>query len=105
MKNIFQDEYTFLSEYKSRIENKYIKTLEEASTRERYNVLGELVFERIASDWMKTKELLSNQNQKEVYYFSMEFLMGRLITNNIMNLGLRDVIEKGLNLAHEMNLI
>ncbi|AIO18797.1 Glycogen phosphorylase [Candidatus Izimaplasma bacterium HR1] len=98
MNTYFKDEYTFLSEFKERLEKRYIVELANASTRQKYNVLGEMVSEVIADNWMDTKNVLSNNNLKEVYYFSMEFLMGRLITNNIMNLGLRNVIEKGLEI-------
>lgn len=94
----FKDEQTFINEYKTRIKKRTVKTLEQASTRERYNVLGEMVFEAISENWMATNETLKNTDAKRVYYFSMEFLMGRLITNNIMNLGLRNVIENGLAL-------
>ena len=59
-----------------------------------------MVSEVISADWLKTNTYLSENSVKEVHYFSMEFLMGRLITNNIMNLGLRDVVEKGLNLEN-----
>lgn len=98
MNTYFKDEYTFLSEFKERLEKRYIVKLDNASTRQKYNVLGEMVSEVIAENWMNTKNVLSNNNYKEVYYFSMEFLMGRLVTNNIMNLGLRKVIEKGLEI-------
>jgi len=100
MNTYFTDEYTFLSEFKSRLEKRYIVSLSKASVRQKYNVLGEMVSEVIAKEWMDTKNVLSNNNLKEVYYFSMEFLMGRLVTNNIMNLGLRNVIEKGLEIEN-----
>ncbi len=96
----FKDEQTFINEFKNRIKNRYIVNLKDASLRQKYNVLGEMVSEVIATDWLNTKEFLSNNELKEVHYFSMEFLMGRLITNNIMNLGLRDVVEKGLKLEN-----
>lgn len=98
MNTYFKDEYTFLSEFKDRLEKRYIVALQDASTRQKYNVLGEMVSEVIAENWMNTKNVLSNNDLKEVHYFSMEFLMGRLVTNNIMNLGLRNVIEKGLEI-------
>ncbi len=95
----FKDEFAFLGELKERIEKRYVVTLENASTRQVYNVLGEMVSEQISENWMNTNNLLNEKNQKEVYYFSMEFLMGRLITNNIQNLGLRPLIDKGLKLV------
>ena len=99
MNTYFKDETTFLTEFEKRIAKRYIIELKEASTRQKYNVLGEMVSEVIADNWMKTNKLLKENTNKEVYYFSMEFLMGRVITNNIMNLGLRDVIEKGFKNA------
>ena len=98
MDNFFKDDKTFITEFKSRIEKRYIVTLQNASIRQKYNVLGEMVSEVIADNWLATKDYLNKNNLKEVHYFSMEFLMGRLITNNIMNLGLRETIEKGFNL-------
>jgi len=95
MESHFIDEITFIKEFKKRIKIRYIKNLSDSSIRQKYNVLGEMLSEVIASDWMKTKEKLQEKDLKKVYYFSMEFLLGRLITNNIMNLGLRDIIQKG----------
>lgn len=99
MISYFKDEFTFLSEFKDRIERRYVVTLENASTRQKYNVLGELVSEQISKNWMLTNKKLSEGNYKEVHYFSMEFLMGRLVTNNIQNLGLRPLIEKAFQLV------
>ena len=96
MNAYFKDAYTFLGEFKTRLEKRYIVELKDASIRQKYNVLGEMVSEVVAENWLETKKLLAKKNKKEVYYFSMEFLMGRLVTNNIMNLGLRNVIEEGL---------
>jgi len=95
----FKDEFAFLSEFKDRIEKRYIITLNESSIRQKYNVLGEMVSELISENWMSTNELLKEKSFKEVYYFSMEFLMGRLITNNIQNLGVRPLVDKALKLV------
>jgi len=100
MNEYFINEHTFIKEFKNRIIERYILDIEDASIRQKYNVLGEMVSEVISADWLKTNTYLSENSVKEVHYFSMEFLMGRLITNNIMNLGLRDVVEKGLNLEN-----
>ncbi len=98
MDNYFKDEKTFITEFNSRIEKRYIVKIKDASIRQKYHVLGEMVSEVIADNWLTTKTYLSEHDLKEVHYFSMEFLMGRLITNNIMNLGLRATIEKGFKL-------
>ena len=71
MSNYFIDENTFINEFKERIEKRYIVKFENSTTRQKYNVLGEMVSEVIAKDWLNTKEKLSDGSLKEVYYFSM----------------------------------
>jgi len=104
MKDYLKDPKIFAAEFTDRVETKSIKDFKNTSVRERYLALGEMVFEAISEDWKATRKKLSKQGKKEVHYFSMEFLMGRLITNNISNLGLRPVIEEGLkNLKIDLN--
>lgn len=90
---VFRSKDSFAKAFKERLKKTYLKEIGSSTIRERYNVLGTLVKEEIANDWIKTNEQLSKHDQKKVYYFSMEFLMGRLITNNLMNMGIRDEVE------------
>ena len=49
---------------------------------------------------------VKEKNEKEMYYFSMEFLIGRLLTNNLMNLGIYDIVKDGLaDLGIDINAI
>jgi starch phosphorylase len=106
MNAIFQDASSVRAELERRIRTKYIVSLDEASTRQVYQVVGELVFEELAAHWRATNERLKATEHKEVHYFSMEFLMGRLITNNIMNLGLRPVLDEALqSVGRDLNEI
>ncbi|MFX8891339.1 glycogen/starch/alpha-glucan phosphorylase, partial [Acinetobacter baumannii] len=44
----------------------------------------------------QTNERYRAEHKKQVYYLSIEFLLGRLLGSNLMNLGIRDVVEQGL---------
>jgi len=94
---VFKSKDSFSKVFQKRLKNTYLKELSDSTIRERYNILGTLVREEISKDWIKTNNLLEKKDQKKVYYFSIEFLMGRLITNNLMNLGVRDVVEEAFD--------
>lgn len=89
--NYFKDKETFIKNFKNRVEMTYAIPFEKSNSYQQYVALGELVKEYIAHDWIETNKKVSDKRQ--VYYFSMEFLMGRMITNNLMNAGLYDVTK------------
>ena len=94
---IFKTKDSFQKAFKERLKKTYYKEISDSTVRERYNILGILVKEEIAKDWLNTEKIAKEAGEKKVYYFSMEFLMGRLITNNLMNMGIREVTEAGFN--------
>jgi starch phosphorylase len=101
---IFKTKDSFQKAFKERLKKTYYKEISDSTVRERYNILGILVKEEIAKDWLNTERIAKEADEKKVYYFSMEFLMGRLITNNLMNMGIRDVTEAGFNeMGYDLN--
>src|SRR5262249_37026114 len=57
-----------------------------ATARERYEALARSVRDILSQRWIKTDATYDRENPKRVYYLSMEFLIGRSLTNNITNL-------------------
>ncbi len=101
---VFRNKDSFIRDFKKRLKQTYLKDINESTIRERYNILGTLVREEISKDWIQTNKALEKNDQRKVYYFSMEFLMGRLITNNLMNMGIRGVVEEAFNdLGFDLN--
>lgn len=70
------------------------KEISEATEFEVYRALGEAIMEDIAEDWYETNKLYSQK--KQAYYFSAEFLMGRALGNNLINLGVLDEVKEVL---------
>ena len=95
-KNKFQNKDEFKEEYKRRVIEKYGRSIEQAHKTEKYMVLGEMIRDFASVNWKSSKEAIAAKEQKQMHYFSMEFLMGRLMTNNLMNLGIYDIVKDGL---------
>ena len=70
------------------------KEISEATEFEVYRALGQAIMEDIAEDWYETNKLYSQK--KQAYYFSAEFLMGRALGNNLINLGVLDEVKEVL---------
>lgn len=67
-------------------------------------ILGEMVRDYASIHWNASKNVVAEKQEKQMYYFSMEFLMGRLLTNNLMNLGIYEIAKEGLaELGQDIN--
>lgn len=96
MTNEFKDKNEFKEEFKRRIVERYGRSFERAHITEKYMILGEMVRDYASVNWNDSKNTVAKNQEKQMYYFSMEFLMGRLLTNNLMNLGIYDIAKEGL---------
>lgn len=70
-----------------------------ATDRDRYQALALAVRDRIVDRWMATQDACRTAKVKRVYYLSLEFLIGRLLGNNVINLGLEDQCREAMELV------
>ncbi len=103
MKGNFFDKKAFIRDVRDNVKNLYRKTLEEASQQEIFQAVSYTVKDEIIDKWLATQQTFDREDPKIVYYMSMEFLMGRALGNNLINLKaykeVKEALEEmGLNL-------
>ena len=81
--------------YERRLKFDNIVEPPDASTRERYEAAARAVRAIAADRWMRTGQTYARDNPKRVYYLSIEYLIGRSLGNNVMNLMLDPVVAQG----------
>ena len=67
-----------------------------ATERDEYTAFANAVRDRIVERWIATQEEYAKQNTKRVYYMSLEFLIGRLLGNNVINLKADELCREAL---------
>lgn len=96
----------FIQEIKDNVKNLYRKTLEEASQQEIYQAVSQAVKEVIIDQWLATQKTFVKDDPKIVYYMSMEFLMGRALGNNLINLTAYKEVKEALDeIGLDLNVI
>ena len=84
----------------------YRKELEEATPQQIFQAVSYAIKDQIVERWMETQKAFEKEDPKMVYYMSMEFLMGRALGNNMINLkGYKDVKEALEELGLDLNVI
>lgn len=93
---MFKNKAEFKDEFSKRLSEKYGKNVKDSHISERYDILGELVRDYAGNYWRQTREYVLKNKEKQLIYFSMEFLIGKLMHSNMMNLGIYEIAEQGL---------
>ena len=93
---MYRSKTAFKNDFKRRMQETYGRSIETSDKTEKYMVLGNLIRDYASLNWMDSKEFAGENHNKQMYYFSMEFLLGRLMTSNLMNLGIYEVVRDGL---------
>lgn len=105
MNKLFKKE-AFKQSVKDNVRTLYRRTLEEATPQQIFQAVSYAVKDVIINDWMATQKAYEEQDPKTVYYMSMEFLMGRALGNNLINLTAYEPVKEALEeLGLDLNVI
>ena len=100
------DKKAFIAEVKENVKSLYRKNLDEATKQQIFQAVSYAVKDTIIENWMKTQQQYEEDDPKIVYYMSMEFLMGRALGNNLINLGAYGEVKEALEeLGLDINCI
>ncbi len=90
------DKDSFKKDYKNKFVQLHGKELSEGNDQQKYEALGGLVRDYVTNMWIDTNKRNKEEGTKQVYYFSMEFLLGRLLGDYLLNLGINDICKEAL---------
>ena len=97
---------TFKKDVKNNVRILYRREIEEATPQQIFQAVSYAVKEAIIDDWLATQKTYDKEDPKMVYYMSMEFLMGRALGNNLINMtAYKDVKEALDEMGIDLNVI
>ena len=106
MKNKVFNKKNFIKEVTENVERLYRKSLDEASQQEIYQAVSQAVKDVVMGNWLDTQKAIDEQEPKIVYYMSMEFLMGRALGNNLINLCAYNEVKEALEeIGLDLNVV
>ena len=94
---MFSNKEMFKKTFLKRLEMLCGKSFSESSARDQYQTLGSMIREFVSNDWIATNEQYMATQGKQVYYLSIEYLLGKLLRQNLINLGVEEIIQEGLS--------
>lgn len=90
------DKEKFKNSIRTRLKRHYGKNLDEANAHDIYDAVSTAVMDHIQTNWMATRKEYEDGQVRQMYYLSAEFLMGRALSNNLINFGIMDSVKEVL---------
>lgn len=98
---MFSNKEMFKAAFIKRVEMLCGKSFSESTARDHYQTLGQMIREFVSNEWIATNERYLATKAKQVYYLSIEYLLGKLLWQNLINLRVEEMIAQGL---HELGI-
>ncbi len=88
---------TIKKDFEQKLCSLYSVSVKESSKLQQYNAIGSVIRDYISKDWKNTREQYAQSGAKKVYYFSLEFLTGKFLDANLINLGIKKQVKEALS--------
>jgi len=95
------DKQQFKDSLTKRLKRQYGKDITQANKHDLFDAVSASALELIMNNWMETRRQYEKKPTRQIYYLSAEFLMGRALSNNLINAGIQESIKEVLG---EMNI-
>ena len=93
---IWKTKEEFKKLFAEKAEVLFEKSVKELSGKEVYQIIANMIKDLISEDWIQTEKTYNRKKVRQVYYFSIEFLLGRLLNTNLLNCDAEDICRSGL---------
>ncbi|NLJ81349.1 MAG: glycogen/starch/alpha-glucan phosphorylase [Firmicutes bacterium] len=93
MANKQKEKKLFRSALELKVQRMFGRTIQGASPEQIYRAISQVAADKVKEKWAYSREA-GNYPEKEVYYLSLEFLLGRALSNNLINLGIEDSVRE-----------
>lgn len=93
----WQDKEEFKAIFTEKAHILWEKDLKELTLNEVYQTISYMVRDLVSEDWIRTNKVYAKEKAKQVYYFSIEFLLGRLLESNLIGVDMEDICREGLS--------
>ena len=85
----------FIRDFKDTLHQEQLIKVAKATPTEIFTALAGLIRKYYTNTWIERNHALSDNQEKIAYYFSIEFLPGRMLETNLLNLGILDLVKEG----------
>ncbi len=93
---MFKTKEQFKQIFLERLESKFGRNVQDSHITERYEIIGHMIRDYAGENLKNLRTIDNKKHPRQLIYFSMEFLIGKLMLNNLQNLGIYDIVEGGL---------
>ena len=94
--HIFENPEAFAHEYRATLEALVGKDFRDCSAQDQYQALAQLIARKANREFATSDSENKKSDKKKIYYFCLEFLLGPLLDNYLLNYGVRDTVKQGL---------